>query len=88
MALLEGLVSDRISPDVDAAVPLSERLAFLGERALATEKMDMSMTSYMLLSRLAYTDIFASVINVQDASPEPIPMRQWTEAERPPCDLE
>lgn len=26
MALLEGLVSDRISPDVDAAVPLSERL--------------------------------------------------------------
>jgi hypothetical protein len=61
-------------------VPLSERLAFLGERAMNPGKMDMSMTSYMLLSRLAYTDIFASVITVQDASPEPVPLRQWTEA--------
>ncbi len=61
-------------------VPLSERLEFLGERALSSENMDLSMTFHTLLSRLAYTDIFASVINVQDASPEPMPMRQWTEA--------
>ena len=61
-------------------VPLSERLEFLGQRALSSGNMDLSLTFHTLLSRLAYTDIFASVINVQDASPEPIPMRQWTEA--------
>ena len=64
----------------DIKVPLGERMAFLGERAMATGNMDLSATSYTLLSRLAYTDIFASVIGVQDASPEPIPLRQWTEA--------
>lgn len=61
-------------------VPLSQRLEYLGEKAMSPEKIDLSATSYMLLSRLAYTDIFASVIGVQDASPEPMPMRQWTEA--------
>jgi hypothetical protein len=61
-------------------VPLSQRLEYLGEKALSAEKIDLSETSYTLLSRLAYTDIFASVISVQDASPEPVPMRQWTEA--------
>jgi hypothetical protein len=40
----------------------------------------LSETSYALLSRLAYVDIFGSVIDVQEASPEPIPMRQWMEA--------
>src|SRR5581483_6167190 len=61
-------------------VPLSQRMEFLGERALASGNMDLSVSSYALPSRLAYTDIFGSVITVQDASPEPTPMRQWTEA--------
>ena len=61
-------------------VALGDRMSYLGERALSTGNMDLSDTSYVLLSRLAYTDIFGSVIGVQDAQPEPIPMRQWTEA--------
>ncbi len=61
-------------------VALSDRMAYLGSAALGSGKMDMSTTSYLLLARLAYTDIFAAVIGVQDASPEPIPMRQWSEA--------
>lgn len=61
-------------------VALGDRMSYLGERALSSGGMNLSETSYVLLSRLAYTDIFASVIGVQDASPEPIPVRQWTEA--------
>ena len=61
-------------------VPLSERMAYLGERALSSKDMNLSETSYALLSRLAYVDIFGSVIGVQTASPEPIPLRQWSEA--------
>jgi multisubunit Na+/H+ antiporter MnhB subunit len=34
----------------------------------------------MLLSRLAYVDIFGSVIDVQEAAPEPMPMRQWRDS--------
>ena len=40
----------------------------------------MGDSAYMLLRRLAYTDIFASVIDVQDLAPEIVPMRQWSEA--------
>lgn len=61
-------------------VPLSERMAYLGDKALGSGKMDMATTSYALLSRLAYTDIFAAVVGVQDVSPEPVPVRQWSEA--------
>ena len=60
-------------------MPLSDRLAFLGGRALAPN-IDLSRTSYQLLIRLAYVDIFGSVIDVQEASPEAMPMRQWREA--------
>jgi hypothetical protein len=60
-------------------VPLSERLAYIGSRALSLD-IDMQQTSYALLSRLAYVDIFGAVIAVQEAQPEPIPMRQWRDA--------
>ena len=49
-------------------------------KALAPQEINLSETFYALLSRLAYVDIFGSVISVQEASPEPQPMRQWTEA--------
>jgi hypothetical protein len=61
-------------------VPLSERMAYLGARAITPDAINLNETSYALLSRLAYVDIFGSVIDVQEASPEPIPMRQWMEA--------
>src|SRR5260370_23405499 len=61
-------------------VPLSERMEYLGSRAITPGAIDLKETSYSLLSRLAYVDIFGSVIDVQEASPEPIPMRQWMEA--------
>jgi hypothetical protein len=61
-------------------VPLSERMGYLGDRVVTPGAINLSETSYLLLSRLAYVDIFGSVIDVQEASPEPIPMRQWMEA--------
>jgi hypothetical protein len=61
-------------------VPLSERMAYLGNRAITPDAINLKETSYALLSRLAYVDLFGSVIDVQEASPEPIPMRQWMEA--------
>jgi len=61
-------------------VPLSERLGYLGTRAITPGVVSLGDSSYMLLSRLAYVDIFGSVIDVQEAAPEQIPMRQWMEA--------
>ncbi|UYN93255.1 MAG: hypothetical protein KIT25_14420 [Enhydrobacter sp.] len=61
-------------------VPLSERLAYIGSRFFSLEGLNLQQTSYTLLSRLAYTDIFGAVIGVQEAHPEPIPARQWREA--------
>ena len=58
---------------------LSERMAYLGGKALSSGSMSVGDSAYMLLRRLAYTDIFASVIDVQDLAPEIIPMRQWSE---------
>ncbi len=60
-------------------VPLTERLAYIGSQAMSAQ-IDFQKTSYALLSRLAYVDIFGAVINVQEAQPEPIPMRQWRDA--------
>jgi hypothetical protein len=61
-------------------VPLSDRMDYLANKALNFGDMDLGKTSYALLIRFAYVDIFASVIDVQNLSPEPIFMRQWKEA--------
>ncbi|HEY6981128.1 hypothetical protein [Reyranella sp.] len=61
-------------------VPLSDRLAYLGDKMLSVGDIDLGRTSYLLLTRFAYVDIFASVIDVQEVSVEPIVMRQWKEA--------
>jgi hypothetical protein len=61
-------------------IPLSERMDYLGKKALNFGDTDFGATSYALLVRFAYVDIFASVIDVQELSPEPIFMRQWKEA--------
>lgn len=58
---------------------LSERMSYLGGKALSSGNLSVGDSAYMLLRRLAYTDIFASVIDVQDLAPEIIPMRQWSE---------
>jgi len=62
------------------SVPLGERMAYLGDKALAFGDIKLGETSYQLLSRFAYVDIFASVIDVQEQQPEPIFMRQWKDA--------
>jgi len=59
---------------------LGDRLGYLGNRATDTSNIDWEFASYALLSRLAYVDIFGSVIGVQEVTPEPIAMRQWNEA--------
>lgn len=62
------------------SVPLSDRMAYLGGKLLSFGDVDFGRTAYMLLSRFAYVDIFASVIDVQQVVQEPTTMRQWQEA--------
>lgn len=59
---------------------LSERLGYLGGRAVNPSDIDWNEASYLLLIRFAYVDIFGSVITVQEITPEPELMRQWREA--------
>jgi hypothetical protein len=61
-------------------VPLADRMAYLGNRLLALGDIEWSETSYMLLIRFAYVDIFGQVIGVSETSTEPEPLRQWHEA--------
>jgi hypothetical protein len=60
--------------------PVSERLGYLGGRAASVDEINWEDASYMLLIRLAYVDIFGSVISVKEVSPEPGYMRQWNDA--------
>lgn len=59
---------------------LGDRMGYLGGKALGAGDMSLAQSSYMLIIRLAYVDIFGSVISLQEISPEPVPMRQWQEA--------
>lgn len=59
---------------------LDARLGYLGSRAFSAN-IDWSLASYALLSRLAYVDIFGSVIGVKLVAPERAgTLRQWSEA--------
>jgi hypothetical protein len=58
---------------------LSDRLGYLGARAVNPSSIDWNEASYLLLIRFAYVDIFGSVITVQEVSPEPSFMRQWSD---------
>lgn len=66
------------SQNVKAA--FDERFGYLGSRLAASGDIDWSLASYALLSRLAYTDIFGSVIGVQETAPEQVFMGQWKDA--------
>ena len=62
------------------SVPLGERMAYLGDKALNIGNMPWGETSYLLLTRFAYIDIFGQVIAVDRGNREPIATRQWKEA--------
>jgi hypothetical protein len=60
----------------------ADRYGYLGDKALSLGDIDWSLASQAMLTRLAYVDIFGSVIGVDDVTPggvNPYP-RQWTEA--------
>ena len=61
-------------------VDVEDRLGYLGNRVASSDEIDWGQAAYLLLIRLAYTDIFGSVIGVQESSPEPEVMRQWQDA--------
>jgi hypothetical protein len=61
---------------------IADRYGYLGEKAASLGSIDWNLASYAMLTRLAYVDIFGSVIGVNEESPggaNPYP-RQWTEA--------
>lgn len=61
-------------------VPMNERLGYIAGRVGTVGEIDWSAASYKLLSRLAYIDIFGTVIGVRLVSPEPGDYQQWSEA--------
>ena len=62
------------------AVDFQDRLGFIGQRAATVSDIDWNDASYALLVRLAYVDIFGSVVGVMNARVEDTSMRQWGEA--------
>jgi hypothetical protein len=58
-------------------VPLGERMAYLGDKALNIADTKWGETAYMLLIRFAYVDVFGQAISVADNTPEATSMRQW-----------
>lgn len=61
-------------------IPLEERMAYLGDKALNIADMKWGETAYMLVIRFAYVDVFGQVISVADNTPEATSMRQWKDA--------
>ncbi|HJT91128.1 MAG TPA: hypothetical protein VJ777_04185 [Mycobacterium sp.] len=68
------------SDSQNVKVAIDDRFGYLGNRLLSTGSIDWNLASYALLARMAYTDIFGSVIGVQETSPEPVFVRQWQDA--------
>jgi hypothetical protein len=62
-------------------VGLDARLGYIGGRFLAAGNTDWDFASYALLNRLAYVDIFGSVIGVKRVAPEQqASFQQWGDA--------
>src|SRR6185503_18011347 len=59
---------------------LDARFGYLGNRLISPDAIAWSLASYALLARLAYTDIFGSVIGVQETAPEQVFVQQWQDA--------
>lgn len=70
--------SDEMSQAIK--VPLEERAAYLGDKALNIGDTKWGETGYLLLTRLAYIDIFGQVIGVDKGNREATSMRQWKDA--------
>jgi len=62
------------------AVPLDQRLGFIGGRAAALGETDWGKAAHVFVNRLAYVDITGSVIAVQQGGDDHAPLRQWGEA--------
>ena len=62
------------------SMPIEERLAYMAGRVASPGDVDWNAASYVLLVRLAYVDIFGSVIGVDRFGRQHIPMRQWRDA--------
>jgi hypothetical protein len=61
---------------------IADRYGYLGDKAISAGSIDWGLASYAMLTRLAYVDIFGSVISVNESTAgglNPYP-RQWTEA--------
>jgi len=68
------------SDSQNVKIAIDDRFGYLGNRLLTPDAIDWNLASYALVVRLAYTDIFGSVIGVQETSPEPVFVRQWQDA--------
>lgn len=59
---------------------MDARFGYLGGRVASAGDIDWGLASYALLNRLAYVDIFGSVIGVKLVAPEQGDFRQWNDA--------
>jgi hypothetical protein len=68
------------SDSQNVKMSLDTRFGYLGGRVASAGEIDWGLASYALLNRLAYVDIFGSVIGVKLVSPEQGDFRQWSDA--------
>jgi hypothetical protein len=68
------------SDSQNVKISLDTRFGYLGGRVASVGDIDWGFASYALLNRLAYVDIFGSVIGVKLVSPELGDFRQWSDA--------
>lgn len=61
-------------------IPIGERIGYVARQALAIGQTDWAKASHALLHRLAYVDIFGSVIAVDKEARQQTFMQQWNEA--------
>ena len=61
---------------------LGDRYSYLGDKAASVGDIDWGLASYAMLTRLAYVDIFGSVIGVNESTQGGLNSypQQWTEA--------
>jgi hypothetical protein len=61
---------------------LGDRYSYLGDKAASVGSIDWGLASYAMLTRLAYVDIFGSVIGVNESTQGGLNSypQQWTEA--------
>jgi hypothetical protein len=75
-----GSLDDQGQETQQLSAGFAERATYIGDRIMSIDDIDWTIASYNLLVRLAYVDVFGSVIGVNQFFGDQLTMRQWSDA--------